>query len=147
MTYLTNQVITFRERPMQPVGLRDSSRGVEHSDTPRIRRQLYFDPGRVTELGWHPFRCESLIDRFRGAALRFDPRLLSGNPSGLRTWLICQVCRCPNQSQRLTPVVLTKLAKRPTKSTCFASNGCWERNISGRRCSLSAQRRSLSSPR
>jgi hypothetical protein len=65
----------------QPVGLRDSSRGLSVA-IPPDQRQLYFDPERVIELGWHPFRVRILDRLFRGSALRFDPRLLSCNPSG-----------------------------------------------------------------
>ena len=31
---------------------------------------------------WHPSRVRCLLSRFRGSALRSDPRLLTGNPPG-----------------------------------------------------------------
>jgi len=57
----------------QPVGLRDSSRGLSAA-IPPDRRQIFVDPERVTEFGLAPPPgCETLIDQFRGLSAAIPP--------------------------------------------------------------------------
>ena len=90
----------------QPVGLQDSSRGLSaHSAIPPDQIGIFdLTLLRVTaDAGLAPLQGADPESIVPGVFASLDPRLLSRNPSGLRTLLIRQVCHYPNLKFSASP--------------------------------------------
>src|ERR1043166_10016668 len=113
-------------RSGQPVGLRHSSGGLsaQQRAIPPDQIGIRIVTLKGSQLGTPP-GCESVNEAIRGSPLRFDPRLLSPNPSGCKhSNPACRVrCVVTQARPSLTVELLTRPDAAHTTPPLFQSRG------------------------